>query len=196
METRDDNPLSLREVAGAVGGGPVAFVVQGSAAAQDGVGTEHKARRSHQRKYPNHPFKLSRSPGPASRATWIRAGSRRDELSRLGSARRPQGSDHRRRFRHGPRRRDRLRARRRRRRDQLFARRGARRARSHRADQGGRSHGVGHSRRPSRRGVLQEAGRGCRERSRRPRHPCQQRRTPADAAPRSSTFRPRISTRR
>ena len=51
METRDDNPLSLREVAGAVGGGPVAFVVQGSAAAQDGVGQSTKPADP-TRKYP------------------------------------------------------------------------------------------------------------------------------------------------
>ena len=51
------------------------------------------------------------------------------------------------------------RARRRRRRDQLSARRGARRPRGHRPDQGGRPQGRCHPRRPPRRGVLPAAGR-------------------------------------
>jgi NAD(P)-dependent dehydrogenase (short-subunit alcohol dehydrogenase family) len=64
MENRDDNPLSRREVVGAVGGGlAAASVVPGSAAAQAGVGQTAKPNDPTS-KYPKPPFKRQSQPWP------------------------------------------------------------------------------------------------------------------------------------
>ena len=149
-------------------------------------------------KYPKPPFKKQSQPWPGL-ASKMEPPPDHGETSykRLRPARRAQGADHRRRFRHGPRGGDRLCARRRRRRDQLFPDRGAGRAGGHRADQGRRA-----ARRLAIPGDLrdeafcQRAGRGGGRRARRPRHRRQQRRRGSRRAHRSSTSRPRISTRR
>lgn len=115
-----------------------------------------------------------RQDGAASR-------SRRVQLQGLRAARRPQGADHRRRFRHGPRGRDRICARRRRCRHQLSARGRARRTGGHRPDQEGRPYRPCASRRPQGGSLLQEAGRAGYAGPRRSRHHRQQRRSSTDA---------------
>ena len=119
---------------------------------------------------------------------------RRNQLPRIGAPRRPQGAHHRRRFRHGPRRRHRLCARRRGRRHQLLSQRRTRRQGSHRPDQGRgtrsawRSPAICATRRSARNWSTRrsEASAGSISSSA---TPAGSRRTPP-----SSTSRPRIST--
>src|SRR5215212_210016 len=64
MDTRNDNPLSRREVVGAVGSGlATAAVAPGSAAAQAGVGQTAKPNDPTS-KYPKPPFKRQSQPWP------------------------------------------------------------------------------------------------------------------------------------
>ena len=122
-------------------------------------------------------------PGPASAEARPRgrartaADVRRPALQGLGKASRQGGADHRRRFRHRPRRGGAVRPRGRRRRDRL-----SRRARGRRGDQAGRREGRPplHPA-PGRRGrcrILQGRGGEDRQGVRQARHPRQQRRLP------------------
>ena len=135
MAASEKNSISRRDVVGAAGASLA--VAASSSASAKGEAPMTTELQDPTTKYPKPPFKKQSQPWPGLASKMDPPpGPRREELSRLGPARGPQGADHRRRFRHGPRRRHRLCARGRRCRHQLSARRGARRARGHRADQG------------------------------------------------------------
>ena len=147
--------------------------------------------------YPKPPFERQSQPWPGlAKNMNPRPDHGETVVQGLGAYARAQGADHRRRFRHGARRGDRLCARRRRRRDQLFSDRGAGRRGGGETDprrgaQGGRA-----ARRHARRGILQEAGRRSGRGARRPRHRSSATRAGSSRGPRSSTCPQRISTRR
>ena len=196
-----DKVFSRRDAVGLVGMG-LAAAASGSATAQisgqQGNNSHAPVAKDDPRsKYPKPPFQEQTQPWPGL-AGKMNPKPDHGETSYRGSGRlgRPQGADHRRRLGHGPRRGDRLCARRRRRGDQLPACGRAGRARGHSAHQRGRPTRFANPWRSSRPSVLPAAGRGGRAEARGPRYRGLQCRAATSRRPRFSTSAMRISMRR
>ena len=124
---RMDASMSRRQIVGGAGVG-LAAAAAAPALAQGGTAPAIAAPMQDPRgKHPAPPFPRQEQPWPGL-ASKMQPPVDHGETSykRLRTSRRSQGSDHRRRLGHGPRRRHRLRSRGCRRRDQLFPHRGAR----------------------------------------------------------------------
>ena len=193
----EQNTVSRRRMLSGLGAGFAAAAVPSAFAQPTQESITPEKLQDPTTKYPKPPFKKQSQPWPGLASKMDPPPDHgENELPGLGPARRAQGADHRRRFRHGPRGGHRFRARRRRCRDQLLPDRGAGCARGHRADQGRRPQRARDPGRPARRSLLQEAGRT--RRSRVSAASTSWSATPPGSrrAHRSSTSRPRISTPR
>ena len=188
MSSDERFPYSRRAIVGAGSIGLVAAAAPAFAQSSKRRPSEAKSRRRPPKGCKiREPSTRSRrfagrsSPGRDLRAGWIRAGPRRDVLSRVGPARWPQGSGDRRRFLAWAAPPRSLRARGRGRRDQSSAGRGGGRARGHRRfmkAEGRTALSIPGDIRDEAfcKRLVAEAVR----RSRRPRYPCQQRGTATD----------------